>query len=139
RPMSRRASNIGIWRTLLHVIVALSVATNVMIFTMSEQFASWAPGLYREASSDDVHGLLAQATDATTGTADLVMRQGSGRYVIFIAAVLEHLVGLAVLVVMAAIPQEPEWVCSELLRTKRFKSRRAKEAAQMLPQPGGPS
>ena len=27
-----------------------------MIFTMSEQFASWAPGLYREASIHDVHG-----------------------------------------------------------------------------------
>ncbi|CAE7326990.1 rps11 [Symbiodinium sp. KB8] len=130
RPMPHRASNIGIWRTLLHVIVAFSVATNVMIFTMSEQFASWAPGLYREASIHDVHGgLLAQATDATTGTADLVMRQGSGRYVIFFATVLEHVVGLAVLIVMAAIPREPEWVYSEILRTKRFKAFRAKEAA----------
>jgi len=130
RPMPHRASNIGIWRTLLHIIVAFSVATNVMIFTMSEQFASWAPGLYREASIHDVHGgLLARATDATTGTADLVMRQGSGRYVIFFATVLEHLVGLAVLIVMAAIPREPEWVYSEILRTKRFKAFRAKEAA----------
>eukprot|EP00439_Symbiodinium_sp_Y106_P019140 s1631_g2.t1 len=127
RPMPHRASNIGIWRTLLHIIVAFSVATNVMIFTMSEQFASWAPGLYREASIHDVHGgLLARATDATTGTADLVMRQGSGRYVIFFATVLEHLVGLAVLIVMAAIPREPEWVYSEILRTKRFKAFRAK-------------
>eukprot|EP00434_Breviolum_minutum_P024335 symbB.v1.2.021490.t1/scaffold1806.1/size131321/5 len=122
RPMPHRMKSIGIWRQLLHLIAAVSIITNIMIFVMSEQLASWVPSLYREASVDDVHqGRLASAVDEATGTADLVIRQGAGRYVIFAAVVLEHLVGAAVMILMAAIPREPDWVRCEIRRTRVLK------------------
>ncbi|CAK9053743.1 Anoctamin-8 (Transmembrane protein 16H) [Durusdinium trenchii] len=54
RPISHRMKSIGIWRQLLHIIAGISIITNVMIFVMSEQLASWTPSLYREASLEDV-------------------------------------------------------------------------------------
>ncbi|CAK9053730.1 Anoctamin-10 (Transmembrane protein 16K) [Durusdinium trenchii] len=130
RPISHRMKSIGIWRQLLHIIAGISIITNVMIFVMSEQLASWTPSLYREASLEDVQqGRLASAVDQAAGTADLVIRQGAGRYVIFFAAVLEHLVAVAVVVLMLAIPSTPDWVKCEIRRTMHFKDMRAKAAA----------
>ncbi|CAJ1396036.1 unnamed protein product [Effrenium voratum] len=131
RPISHRVSSIGIWGQLLQIIMSISVLTNVMIFSMSEQLASWAPWLYKEASFEDVRaGRLASVLDAVTGTKDLVIREGAGRYVIFAAAVLEHIVGVAVFILMISIPCQPDWVTSEIQRTKHFQRTRAAAAGE---------
>eukprot|EP00931_Biecheleriopsis_adriatica_P032861 TRINITY_DN19122_c0_g2_i1.p1 TRINITY_DN19122_c0_g2~~TRINITY_DN19122_c0_g2_i1.p1 ORF type:complete len:711 (-),score=164.19 TRINITY_DN19122_c0_g2_i1:36-2114(-) len=130
RPVSVRASNIGIWRRLLQVMVAASVLTYMMIFSMSEQLAAWAPGLYREASAVDVQsGRLASFVDETTGTADLVMKQGSGRWIVMTAFCIEHVVALLGCLFELFIPRQPEWVSDEVRRTACFKRTKAKQHA----------
>ena len=47
RPVAARAATIGVWAKVLQAMVCLSVLTNAMLFSMSEQLASWCPSLYR--------------------------------------------------------------------------------------------
>merc|ERR1712032_364366 len=108
--------------------MGLSVATHVMIFSMSEQLASWAPGLYREAKEKDVlKGRLASVMH-DHGAAELVMKKGSGFYVVFAAFGIEHIVGLVVFMLALVIPRCPEWVSDEIRRTAWYKENSAKNS-----------
>jgi len=141
RPVAVRAATIGTWHRVIQAIVFLSIPTNVMLFAMSEQLASWAPWLYREATEKDVqHGLVAHVVDAATGSSDLVMRRGKAKYVIMIATVLEHLVGLLAMLLVWMIPKRPEWVSNEVARLEFHNEEQAKAsrygALGMSGQPG---
>merc|ERR1712129_83714 len=97
---------------------------------MSEQLASWVPSLYRKATSTDVQeGRLASLTENAGGEAPerrLVMRSGSGRYILLIAFILEHVVCLAALVLVCMIPKTPEWVANEIARLEFYKEKHSK-------------
>lgn len=64
--------------------------------------------------------------DAASGDRDLVMRRGRAKYVVFIAALLEHIVGLVALLLMWAIPKRPEWVANEVARLEFHKEEQAR-------------
>jgi len=126
RPVAARAATLGSWLRVLQALVFMSILTNVMLFAMSEQLASWAPSLYREATENDVRrGLVAHVVDAA-GTSDLVMRKGRAKYVILIATCLEHVVGLLAFLLAWNIPKQPEWVSSEVARLEFYKEEQAK-------------
>ncbi|CAE8598029.1 unnamed protein product [Polarella glacialis] len=126
RPVSARVAGIGTWAGVLKGLVCLSIVTNAMLFAMSEQLAHWAPFLYRQANEKDVaHGLVGHVEDFAVGAADLVMRKGSGRYVVLIAVAVEHCVGLAAFILAWCIPRVPQWVLNEAHRSDMHRRARA--------------
>lgn len=127
RPRVVRAATIGVWRHLLHVIVGMAIPANVMLFSMSEQFAAWTPWLYREATERDVlTGRISSIIDDAAGSPDLVVRKSAAHLVVLAACSLEHIVGLVALALAVCIPGEPEWVAEEMQRTAWHKVVRAK-------------
>ena len=73
RPPSERAANIGIWEPLLAFQVALSIFTNLFLFSFaSDQMALLFPSLYAEeepVTAAEGRGLLRAIADAAVGTA----------------------------------------------------------------------
>merc|ERR1712050_330832 len=109
------------------VMVCLSILTNVMLFAMGEQLASWMPSLYRQATEQDVlGGRVASVIGTADGDLDLVMRWGKGRYVVLISVVCEHIVGLMAAMLAFFIPRQPEWVHNEVARLQAYKDLQAK-------------
>eukprot|EP00811_Abedinium_folium_P017634 NODE_2655_length_2171_cov_10.424168.p1 GENE.NODE_2655_length_2171_cov_10.424168~~NODE_2655_length_2171_cov_10.424168.p1 ORF type:complete len:690 (+),score=159.17 NODE_2655_length_2171_cov_10.424168:229-2070(+) len=122
-----RTATIGIWAKMLQALVALSIVTNVCLFMISDQFAAWVPWLYREVTELDVaEGIIGHVTNVE-GTRELIMKQGEGRYIIVTAAVLEHGIGLAALLLACCIPSRPGWVRDELARTEYYKDQQSRQ------------
>lgn len=127
RPWPERTATIGAWKTVLRVLASFSIFSNMVIFLVSEQLASWAPALYREATTRDVQArTVAQIIDAQTGEHDLVVRYGYGFHVVLIGVVIEHLVVAIVLMMVWSIPSVPDWVANEVGRLAVYKERQAK-------------
>ena len=108
RPGPVRGSNIGVWQDILPMLVYLSVLTNsVLISFTSEQLAAWLPFLYRAATQEDVDaGIVTAAFDAVDGEADLVLVDGKGKFVVFACFSIEHVVGLAAVLIGVFVPAE---------------------------------
>ena len=94
RPRCIPTSNIGMWKTLIRVIVWGSAITNCLIFTFSSmQMVQWLPE-YFTVDSEGEHNLKA----------------GSGWVVIFIVFGIERLLLVLGIFLNLAIPDVPEEV-----------------------------
>jgi len=126
RPWASRSADLGTWGIVLKVIVIMAVLSNAMLLAMSEQLAQWFPDLYRAADEVDVAtGLVAQTLDAD-GSSEMVVRGGSGRYVVLLAVFVEHVVGAAVILLWNMLPTRPEWVADEISRLEKHKEKSAR-------------
>lgn len=127
RPLPLRAATIGVWRFVLQVLVAMSIVTNVLLFVMSEQLASWTPWLYREAHEKDLlKGRVAHLVDEAGVDPDLVLKKSGAIYVAMLTFALEHILIVVVVIIFCAIPACPKWVSDEIRRTAYFKETQAK-------------
>ena len=129
RPPSERAANIGIWEPLLAFQVALSIFTNLFLFSFaSDQMALLFPSLYAEeeplaAAEGRPRDFLQAIAQAVVGAAtkqhdhnEFEVKAGMGRVVILLLGSVEHLLVLLFIGLWFALPRYPRWVRLTLAR-----------------------
>ncbi|KAJ8598970.1 hypothetical protein CTAYLR_009258 [Chrysophaeum taylorii] len=104
RPRVDRDASIGIWNHVIKAMVWLAILTNVALFAFtSDQVAAWFPWLFREAQG------------STPGD-DFVYKSGHARYVVLLAALIEHVIALLAALLFAAIPAQTNAVRDDIHR-----------------------
>lgn len=91
RPLPERASGIGSWLGVLRIIGVLSVLSNIVLFAFSsEKMSEFFPFLFK-IYHVHVKGSLLQANEEKRGLLEADIKNGMGRYVVFIVFVIEHI------------------------------------------------
>eukprot|EP00899_Mesostigma_viride_P023139 jgi/Mesvir1/4009/Mv03702-RA.2 len=112
RPRPLKVRGIGIWTSLVHILVWTSIVTNSLIFSVSsEQMQVWFPYFFSEGPQGG-HEFI----------------PGRGRYAVGLTFLLEHAIGVLALVLMVAISDTPAAVKRERERREYERATRAREA-----------
>ena len=120
RPIVKRVKSIGTWETVLLVQTWIAVLTNVFLFGFtSEQMLQWFPWLF-----DHVQVIV----DGVS-VVEQQLHTGTGRYVVAIVFILEHILIVIGLIITFTISDIPKWVQDAILRreythTKEIKNLR---------------
>ncbi|XP_002170516.2 anoctamin-10 isoform X1 [Hydra vulgaris] len=110
RPHVRRARNIGVWYKVLTLMTLVSMLTNCFLFGFaSEQLAEWVPDMYE-----------------TRDDGDRWIKLGSGRYIVGLVFVAEHILILCLVLSHYLISDVPIAVKNELARREYVKKQEFK-------------
>eukprot|EP00941_MAST-03F_sp_MAST-3F-sp1_P002252 g2252.t1 len=103
KPPAKRVASIGMWKNIMKAIVILSACTNVYIFSFtSQQMMQWMPQFFFIAADGDQE-----------------IVEGSGRYVVLLAFLIERVMLLLGFLISVAIPTRPEEV-EEMIKHRAY-------------------
>ncbi|XP_048585783.1 anoctamin-8 [Nematostella vectensis] len=114
KPPVMRVSSIGVWYSVLYMMMILSMLTNSLIVGFSsEQLASWCPWMYETIEGDQF------------------IKPGYGRYVVAIVFSCEQMLILCAALVRVVVHDRPKWVRTAIAR-KNYQLEKERKALEKL-------
>ena len=116
RPQVHRVNSIGTWFTVLTIQTWIAIITNIFLigFT-SGQLLQWVPDFYEK--------IVLFADDGVTSFIEQQIKLGSGRFVLAIIFIIEHILFIIGLLITFFISDVPEAVRIAIARRAYFKNK----------------